>query len=332
MNASGTSSLPARWLVVTAFAAVYLIWGSTYLAIRFAIETLPPFGMAAVRFLVAGSVLYAWARWRGAPRPHGAEWRAAAIVGGLLLLGGNGLVVWAEQTVPSGIAALIISTVPLFMVALDWLRGNRPPRVVTLGLVIGFVGVAVLIGPSDLKAGLDDAVPFDLAGVVGLLLASLFWSIGSLYSKRAPAPRSPLLGIGMQMIMGGLWLTLVAVLRGETVDLAAVSLRSSAALGYLIVFGALIGFSSYVWLLKVVPTAQAATYAYVNPVVAVVLGWWLANEELTPRTILAALIIVVGVFLITTARPKRPEELPRVADQQPPPLVPEDCVCEASGA
>ncbi len=288
--------------MLAAFAAVYLIWGSTYLAIRFALETLPPFGLAAVRFLIAGALLYGWSRWRGAPRPREVEWRSAAIVGALLLLGGNGLVVWAEQTVPSGIAALIVSSVPLFMVTLDWLSGTRPSRAVIVGLAVGFAGVVLLVGPAELGSGLSGSVPFHLPGVLGLLLASLAWSIGSLYAKRAPWPRAPLLGISMQMLAGGAALTVVALARGESVDLGAISGLSAGALAYLILFGAIIGFSAYVWLLGVVSTAKAATYAFVNPAVAVVLGWWLAGEPLTPRTLAAAAVIIVGVVLITTAR------------------------------
>lgn len=297
---------PARWLVLAAFAAVYLIWGSTYLAIRFALETMPPFGLAAVRFLIAGGLLYAWSRWRGAPRPSLIEWRSAAIIGGFMLLGGNGLVVWAEQTVPSGIAALIVTTVPLFMVALDWLLGNRPAPAVIVGLVAGFGGVAVLIGPSNLVgaagAGANGGLPFHFIGVIALLLASFLWSIGSLYAKRAPLPKAPLLGIGMEMFAGGLWLIAVSMARGESVELSAVSLRSAGALAYLTFVGAIIGFTAYVWLLGVASTAKVSTYAFVNPVVAVALGWWLAGEELTARTLVAAAIIVAGVVLITAAR------------------------------
>jgi drug/metabolite transporter (DMT)-like permease len=299
-------SQPARWLVFAALAAVYLIWGSTYLAIRFALETMPPFGLAAVRFLIAGGLLYGWMRWRGAPRPQWSEWRSAAIVGVLLLLGGNGMVVWAEQTVPSGIAALMVSSVPLLMVAFDWLLGSRPPRAVIAGLVLGFTGVALLVGPADLglasSAESAIAVPFHLPGVLALLAASLSWSLGSLYAKRVPWPKKPLVGISMQMLCGGVALALLALVRGEAVDLAAVSARSLGALAYLIVFGALVGFSAYVWLLSAVSTAKATTYAFVNPAVAVVLGWWLAGEPVTTRTLVAAAVIIAGVVLITTAR------------------------------
>ena len=318
MNAAETSSPapPARWLVIAAFAAVYLIWGSTYLAIRFTLDTMPPFGMAALRFLVAGGRLYGWMRWRGAPRPALIEWRSASVVGGLLLLGGNGLVVWSEQTVPSGIAALIVSSVPLFMVAFDWLLGARPPRSVVVGLLVGFAGVVLLIGPSDLGSGFSASAPFHLPGVLALLGASLSWSIGSLYAKRAPWPKSSLLAIGMQMLAGGAALALLSLGAGETVDLGAQSWLAVGSLVYLIVFGALIGFSAYVWLLGVVSTARAATYAFVNPAVAVVLGWWLAAEPLTARTLGAAAVIILGVILITTARPmaeqvaERPAPMP----------------------
>lgn len=336
------ASQPARWLIVAAFAAVYLIWGSTYLAIRFAIETIPPFAMAGVRFLIAGGLLYGWMRWRGAPRPRMIEWRSAAVVGVLLLLGGNGLVVWAELTVPSGIAALIVSSVPLFMVALDWLQGARPPRAVMIGLAVGFAGVVLLVGPTDLASGFAGSTPFNLPGVLALLVGSLSWSIGSLYAKRAPWPQAPLQGISMQMLAGGAALTLLALGRGESIDLAGISMLSLGSLAYLIFFGALIGFSAYVWLLGVVSTARAATYAFVNPAVAVVLGWWLAGEPLSARTLVAAAVIIVGVVLITMARPvhgnpveSQPGDL-QPGDQEPvepeccAPTVRESAACESS--
>jgi len=322
---------PARWLVVAAFAAVYVIWGSTYLAIRFALETMPPFGMAGVRFLIAGGLLYGWMRWRGAPRPQWIEWRSAAIVGVLLLVGGNGGVVWAELSVPSGIAALIVSSVPLFMVALDWLLGARPPRAVIVGLALGFTGVVLLVGPSNLSSGFSGSVPFHLPGVLALLAASLSWSIGSLYSKRSPWPKAPLVGISMQMLAGGAGLMVLALARGETLDLAALSARSLGSLAYLIFFGALIGFSAYVWLLGVVSTAKAATYAFVNPAVAVVLGWWLAGEPLTARTLIAAAVIIAGVVLITTARSaSEPQESDSVQDSETTRDCPVPKVCESS--
>jgi drug/metabolite transporter (DMT)-like permease len=294
---------PARTAVIAALAAVYIIWGSTYLAIRFAVETLPPFLMAAVRFLVAGGLLYGWRRARGVPAPTAAQWRAATVVGGLMLLGGNGGVVWAEQWIESGTAALIVATVPLWMVLLDWLRpGGRPPRaMVWAGIVVGLAGVGLLFGGSDNGE-------MYTAGWVVLILASVSWAVGSLYSRTMALPPA-LLATGMQMLAGGALLLVVGVAAGELrgLDPAAFSTRSILSLLYLIVFGALVGYSAYVWLLRVTAPAVASTYAYVNPVVAVFLGWLLAGEALTLRIMLASTVIVGAVALITrAARRPRP--------------------------
>lgn len=288
--------------VVAALGAVYIIWGSTYLAIRFAIATLPPFLMAAIRFLVAGAILYAWSRSHGGKRPTARQWGGAAVVGGLLLLGGNGGVVWAEQFVDSGPTALLVATVPFFIVLLDWLRpGGRRPRItVWLGIAMGLAGMALLVGPGRLGGG-EGLHP---AGVVALLVASILWSVGSLLSRSMPKPDAALLGIAMQMLTGGLLLFGASIIAGEPARTAldTVSLTSVAALAYLIGFGAIIGYTSYVWLLGVAPASLVSTYAYVNPVIAVFLGWLLADEPVTPRTIVAAIIIVGAVALITVVR------------------------------
>ena len=287
-----------RLRLLLAFAAVYLVWGSTYLAIRIAIETTPPFLMAAARFLVAGGLLYGWARLRGAPRPTGPEWRAAAIAGVLLLAGGNGGVVWAEQTVPSGLTALIVGAEPLWVVILDWLRpgGRRPALVTGLGLATGFVGVALLVAPQ--RGGAASVNP---AGAIVLTVAIISWAVGSIYSRTAPAPASPLLGTGQKMLAGGAALAVLSLVAGEPsrLDLAGVSARSALALAYLIVVGAIVGFTAYLWLLRNTTLAKASTYAYVNPVVAVFLGWLILGEPLTARIMLAAGVIVTGVFLIS---------------------------------
>ncbi len=291
-----------RWKIIAAFAAVYIIWGSTYLGIRFAIETLPPFLMAGTRFLIAGAILYAWRRLQGARQPVRLHWRSAAIIGGLMLLGGNGGVTWGEQTVPSGLAALLVATVPIWIAALDALRpgGTRPSGGVIAGLLLGFLGIALLVGPESLAGN----GTLHLAGLLVIIAGSLSWATGSLYSKEAPLPEDPLQGIGMEMLMGGAWLWLVGTVTGEwaRLDLGAVSLRSWGALAYLTLAGSLVGFSAYVWLLRVVPPARAATYAYVNPVVAVMLGWALAGESLGPMTLVAAAVIILGVIITTTAR------------------------------
>jgi drug/metabolite transporter (DMT)-like permease len=286
-----------------ALGAIYLIWGSTYLAIRFAIDTLPPFVMAGTRFLIAGVLLYLFARSRGAGRPTRAQWRGAAIVGTLLLMGGNGAVTWAEQHVASGVTALLVAMVPLWMVLLDWLRpgGRRPAAGVWVGIALGFGGIALLVGPGHVVHGFSAAV-----GVAALVVGTLAWATGSLLSRGLPRPDSPLLGVGMQMLVGGSVLMLAGLLSGEgsQVDLHQVSARSVLALAYLVVFGSIIAYSCYVWLLRVAPPAVVATYAYVNPVIAVFLGWLLADETVTLRTIIAAGIIVGAVGLINVSRPR----------------------------
>jgi drug/metabolite transporter (DMT)-like permease len=288
--------------VAAAFAIVYVVWGSTYLAILFAIETLPPFLMAGVRFLIAGSVLLAWTRIiAGEPAPSRAQWRSAAIVGVLLLLGGNGLVVWSEQRIASGVAALLVGTVPCFMVLVEWLRpgGSRPGWRVSGGLALGMLGLVWLVGPDSVMGG----GRADLLGAAALVLASLSWAVGSIYSRHAAVPSSPFVFTAMQMLAGGVALVVLGVALGEPArfDPAALSLRSVLGLVYLIVFGSIVAFSAYVWLLRVSTPARVSTYAYVNPVVAVFLGWLLADEALTPRMAIAAAVIVSGVALITLA-------------------------------
>ena len=301
--APATSAVPpSRTLLVLAFAALYVIWGSTYLAIRFAIETVPPFLMAGVRFLVAGALLYGWARWRGAPVPGKKELGAAVVIGALLLVGGNGGVCWAEQRVPSSLAALLVSIMPLWVVLWDWLRpgGSAPARGVWLGVVGGLVGVVLLLDPVRLLG----AGQIDPLGGLVLVLATLAWATGSMWSRGAPVPASPILGTGIQMLAGGALLLLVAAGTGEFHGFAwqQVSPRSWIAFVYLTIFGAIVAYTAYVWLLRVAPTARVATYAYVNPVVAVFLGWAFAGEQLTARTLAAAAVILGAVALVTTAR------------------------------
>ena len=303
------SGAPSRWRVIAAFAAVYSIWGSTYLAIRFAVQTIPPFLMAGTRFVIAGALLYAWLRLRGTPAPTRSQWRATAIVGGLLLMGGNGVLAWAEQTVPSGLAALMIATVPVWMVLLEWLRGDgtRPTTGVVIGLVLGLVGIVLLVGPANLAGGNS----ISTVGVIALIFAALSWATGSFYARHAPLPAASLMGTGMEMIAGGVLLLAAGALTGEfgQLRLDQVSPRSLAAVGYLIVFGSWVGFSAYTWLLRAVKPALSSTYAYVNPVVAVFLGWALAGEALTVQTLLAAAIIIAAVVITTTnqSRKKIPE-------------------------
>jgi drug/metabolite transporter (DMT)-like permease len=298
MPDSGSFHRPAsRAQIVLAFSAVYLLWGSTYLAIRFGVETIPPFLMAGVRHLTAGILLFAWVRLSGTPAPKPRHWLPAAAIGGLMLLGGNGLVSWAEQRVPSGLAALIVASVPIWMTLLHGLQNrSRPHGVVLLGLAIGLAGLAFLVAPGKFAGGSH----VDLLGAGALLSAALFWAIGSLYARRAKLPSSTLLATAMEMIAGGAILLAASALLREWrgFSLAVVSTRSLLALAYLIVAGSLLGFTAYIFLLGATTPARVGTYAYVNPVVAVFLGWALAGEALTARTVIAALAIVGAVAVI----------------------------------
>ncbi len=324
-----SSLRPTRTRIALAFAAVYLVWGSTYLAILYAIETIPPFLMAGTRFLVAGGVLYLWGRLTGGARPSKAQWVATAVTGILMLAVGNGAVTWSEQRIPSGLAALFVATVALWMVLLEFLRknGTRPTRLSIIGLLLGFGGVALLVGP----AALTDARDVDVLAALVLIGASLSWAAGSVYSRVLPRPGSATLGSGMQMLAGGIVLAIVGVSAGELgqLDVAAVTTRSLVSLLYLIVFGSLVGFTAYAWLLRVCTPAAVATYAYVNPMVAMLLGWLIAGEEFGPRMIAAAAIILSGVALINraSARPAPKGDEPyappeRSSRLSPPALAP----------
>jgi len=295
--------------VALALAALYLIWGSTYLAIRVAVETIPPFAMGSIRFLVAGAILYlATARGRpGEARPGRREWRDAAIIGGFLLLGGNGLVMLGETTVASGIAALLIATLPLWVAILGRLFFNlRLARSALAGIALGFAGVGALVWPTGGGAAVDPT------GVVILLGSPVLWAIGSLYSSRAHLPERPLVGVAMQMLCAGVMFGVVAIATGELSGLrpAAVTSASVIAVAYLVVAGSLVGFTAYAWLLRVAPLPLVATYAYVNPIVAVALGALILGEPVTPRTVLAGLVIIVAVAIIIWARGREPA-LPR---------------------
>lgn len=291
-----------RLRVAVALGSLYFIWGSTYLAIRIAIETLPPFLMAGVRFLIAGGILYGWARARGAERPNLEFWWTAAASGLLMFLGGNGAVVWAEQFVPSGMVSLLVATVPLWIVLQDWGwgRGGAPAPGVFFGILWGFAGVAILVTGSEI----GKATPQDLLGGLLVLGGAGAWATGSLIARYWARPKSAALGNGMQMLAGGVGLFLGGLLRGElgVVDLSAFSMASVLAVLYLIVFGSLVAFSAYIWLLQNTTPAVASTYAYVNPMVALLLGWALADEPLSSRTVLAAFVILTAVMIITTRR------------------------------
>ena len=295
-----------RFQLVSAFTAVYVIWGSTYLAIRFAIETIPPFLMAGTRFVIAGGVMYVVARIAGAPRPSWLHWRSALVVGALLLLGGNGGVVWAEQHVASGVTAMLVASEPLWVVLIDWARpgGKRPTHGEAIGLITGFVGVVWLVNPVS---AVGRGAGGELIGSLVVVIAALSWALGSVVSRNASHVQSPFLDTAMKMFAGGCCLVLAGTLRGDwgVFELAAVSTRSLWAYLYLIGAGSLIGFTSYIWLLRHTSLAKASTYAYVNPVVAIVLGWVLAGEPLTGRVVSASGVIVLGVVITTLAKTRR---------------------------
>jgi drug/metabolite transporter (DMT)-like permease len=275
-----------------AFASVYLFWGSTYLAIRVAVETMPPFLMAGTRFLLAGGLLYAYAR----PRTDARQWGSATVVGGLLLLGGNGLVVWAEKTVPSGIAALMVASVPLWIALFQWLGPGRirPSAWGAAGLAGGFAGVAWLALGKDGALGRVD--PLGAAALTG---ACVSWALGSLLARTLPFPPSPLAATSMQMLAGGAMQVAAGLALGER--WGTPSREGWLAWGYLTIFGSLFGFVPYVWLLGQRPASQVATYAYVNPVIAVLLGWAILDEPLGGRVIGAAALIVASVAAITAS-------------------------------
>lgn len=288
--------------ILLAFAAIYIIWGTTYLAIRVAVETIPPFFMAGVRFLIAGSLAFIFLRARGVPLPRRVHWRSALIIGAFMLLGGNGFVTWAEQEVPSGIAALVVATVPIWMTLFDWFfaAGRRPGSRTIAGLVLGFIGIGLLIGPRLFV----DTAEIGPSSWVILFLAPVLWSIGSLYSRRAMLPENSFLSTAMEMLAAGPMLLLAGLLTGEAqqLDIAAIAPRSLLAMLYLTVFGSIVALTAYVWLLKNVDASRAATYTYVNPVIAVFLGWFLLDETITPQMLVAVAIIVLAVILITARR------------------------------
>ena len=312
---------PRAAAVAAAFAVVYVVWGSTYLAIRFGVETIPPFLMAGTRHLTAGLLLYGWLRMRGGAKPEWRHWKSAAVIGGLLLLGGNGLVTWAEQRVPSGLAALIVSSVPIWMAVFEGIeKKTRPSGLVIFGLLTGVAGIALLVVPG--RFGGNGHV--DPLGAAALLTAALSWSFGSVYSRRAALPSSTLTATAMEMIAGGTLLWVVGLILGEggRIHLSAISARSALSLAYLVIFGSLLGFSAYIWILKVSTPARVSTYAYVNPIVAVLLGAAIAGEAITTRILVAALVIVSAVALIIRARARASAAAKSPTEEAPSPPGP----------
>jgi len=306
-----------RVRIVLGFLAIYLFWGSTYLAIRYAIESIPPLLMASVRWIVPGLAFLVWARAReNAPAPTAQHWKTTAIVGIFLLVGGNGIVSWAEQWVPSGWAALLIATVPLWMALLQWgmarVRGRSHSLapLAAFGILLGFAGVGILLagsGSLSPSSGGESVGAREMFGSLMLVLAALLWAIGSLYSRTAALPSSPILATGMEMLCGGVALFLLGTITGEwsRVQLGSVTARSLGALIYLMIFGSVLGFSAYVWLLRVSAPEKVSTYAYVNPVVAVFLGWIAGGEPVTPGILAATAVIVGSVVLITSSGSRR---------------------------
>ena len=287
--------------IVSALLIIYLFWGGTYLGMKVGIETIPPFMLAGFRFSLAGILLYVYAKLRGAKNPTLENWRTSGVIAALLLLGGNGVVCWAEQTVPSGIASLLIATVPLWIILIGFLGKNKvvPSRGSMAGVGLGLVGIAILVLPNIIYS--QSAAAIDAFGLVAILFAAFSWSAGSLYSRKVQHHDSALLSNGMQMILGGIFLLTVAFFLGEFHDfqLQQVSVRSLIGFGYLVFFGSIIAYSAYVWLLKNTEPLWVSTYAFVNPIVAVFLGYLLAGEILALNSIVSAAVIISAVAIIT---------------------------------
>ena len=298
---------PSRAQIVLAFAAIYLIWGSTYLGIRYAVETIPPLLMMGIRHFTAGLVVFIWARRRGGPAPTRLQWAYATVTGALLFLGGHGTIAWAEQRIPSGLTALLCATLPLWTVLLASRSEGKLGAKVWTGLLLGFGGVALLIGPDAISSGRR----LDLLAAAAALSGSFLWAAGTIYSKRVKLPASSVLSAAMQMVAGGATLLIASLLAGEAsaLNVAAVTEKSVFALAYLIVFGSIIAFTVFTWLLTVSSSSQVSTFAYVNPVVAVFLAWALADERIGIRTIAATAIILASVALVS--RRGKVQEAPR---------------------
>jgi len=306
---------PAKIRIIIAFAALYLIWGSTYLGIRFAIDTIPPLLMAGARFLIAGAIMYAIAWFQGITKSSWANWRTSLIIGACLLLVGNGGVTISEQYIDTGLAALIVAIVPIYIVLLGWAAGTapRPTPIVWLGLVGGFVGVGILLGPALRFSSNDGRHP--AIGMSILLVSSFIWSAGSLYSRTAKHAASPFLTAAQQMLCGGLLLLLTGFAAGETRRFHphSVSMLSLASFAYLVIIGAVVGYTAYIWLLRHCDPAKVATYAYVNPIVAVLLGAAFAGEVLTMRALVAAALIIGSVALVISAQQLKLRAEPQIS-------------------
>jgi drug/metabolite transporter (DMT)-like permease len=293
--------------IITAFAVIYLVWGSTYLAIRLAINTLPPFLMAGLRFTSAGLLLYSWCYWRHDVKPKLADWKKSAPAGILMMFLGNGTVTWSEQFIPSGFVALVVATMPIWMVILDWMKSNgeKPAKLTIIGIFLGLGGVALLSGldkslfNNQLK-DIGSVIPY----IIILTLAAISWAMGSLYSRNMKTSVSLQFTVSMQLIVGGMTLLLFGLLQGEwdRLDITQISLPSLSALIYLIIFGTMLAYSAYVWLLRTSTPAKVGTYAFFNPLVAIFLGWLWVDEPLTMQTILGASCILISILLVNKAK------------------------------
>lgn len=302
-----TAARPPSWKILLAFAIIYFVWGSTYLAIRVGVHEVPPFLLAAIRFLVSGIVLYGWMRLKGTPSPTGRQWAGATLLGGLIFLVDYGCLFWAEQRVPSGIAAVVLATIPVFITLLEIIFLGTQRLTVRLGLALlaGLCGVAVLTGHS-FSFG---EVPINRAGALALLVAAFSWSVATILTRRLRLPDSKPMSAAAQMIAGGIQLFILAALSGEFVGfrMQTVSWNAWFALVYLIIAGSIIAFTAYVWLLHYESPTKVGTYAYVNPVVAVALGYFAGGEAVGPRTLLGALLVLISVITITTIPKKKSE-------------------------
>jgi drug/metabolite transporter (DMT)-like permease len=291
---------PSRWKILLAFAIIYLVWGSTFLAIRVGVREVPPFLLAGMRFFAAGIVLYAWMRVKRTPSPTRCEWSSAIFLAVLIFVFDYGLLFWAEKRVPSGIAAVMLATIPVFMTLAEilFLRTQKLTLRLGFALLLGISGVAVLIGRSA-RLGQNT---IDSAGALALIVAAISWSVAAVLSRKLPSPESKVMSSGAQMLAGGILLTLTSAMLGEFkgFDVRAVSAVAWLALSYLIVAGSVVAFTAYVWLIHHESPTKVGTYAYVNPVVAVLLGYFFGGESLGPRTVLGTLLILVSVIVITT--------------------------------
>ncbi len=304
-------SKPSRISIILAFAAVYIIWGSTYLGIKYAIQTMPPLLMSGVRYFIAGLIVFVIAMSTGAPFPQKIHWRNTLIIGALLVLMGNGGVAWAESLIPSGIASLIVCSVPIWFALFGWLffKRGKPGTLTIIGIVLGFIGMIILVGPKNI---FHIGQGINLVGVLIIVIGSIGWSIGSLYVSKAKLPANHLTTIGMQMLCGGFLLTIAGLVKGEysQVLFDAISTKSLLAMGYLIIFGSIVAFSAYSWLLRVSTPSLVSTYAYVNPVIAVFLGWLFLNETIDKYTVIGSVFIILALVLITSQKPLAMEEAP----------------------